>query len=573
MATLLQLEQFFDNAGEPLSSGVIEAFEAKSSTTKNMFSDQGGTVLGTTYTLSASGRVPSTGIWLDGSYKLIIKDSGGSTLYTFDDFNEYDQLDWGGLTATIADLNSTATNTITRTGTSSITAAERGKTILANSAGGNVTLNLLDAAVAGNKFIVRVKKIDNSTNYVTINPAASQTLDGLTTYILLNYLDSMIIQSDGSNWQIIAIKLRDSVGSLTVSKVLKLANDIRVFLCDATSGTINLTLPNPVTVGKGWRVGAKKVDSSANPVIFLPDGSETIDGASSSNITSQYGALELITDGLNWFVVNEFGSISASAYPVGHITGFKMWQDSGDPNHDIATGIGSARSSDNTTNLTLASIMVKRIDANWVQGTGNGGFPNTLSLTPSTWYNEFLIGKNDGTTDIGFDTSITAVNLLADTNVLAASFTKYKYVNSFFVNSSNNIDSFSNDINGDESRMRWIVPAIDWTQLNAVTGTYTANLRVPPGIPCKTNISLKFGTVTGVSGLFTLRCYTPDATAGNGIEQIGHECTTARVDKIFGNVEVMSDASANISIDVYKQVSATVYDLTLTTWNWIPLRG
>lgn len=80
-------QQFFDNLGNPLVSGTLYAYLAGTSTPTNMFSDNAGTVAGTSVVLDSRGE-PTTFklIWLDSTknYKFILKDSTGTTIWTID---------------------------------------------------------------------------------------------------------------------------------------------------------------------------------------------------------------------------------------------------------------------------------------------------------------------------------------------------------------------------------------------------------------------------------------------------------------------------------------------------------
>lgn len=63
-------------------------------------------------------------------------------------------------------------------------------------------------AASGLERIYAVKKTDSSTNAVTIDGNASETIDGATTYLLLDQYDSIIIQADGTNWKVLSSHLR-----------------------------------------------------------------------------------------------------------------------------------------------------------------------------------------------------------------------------------------------------------------------------------------------------------------------------------------------------------------------------
>ena len=47
----------------------------------------------------------------------------------------------------------------------------------------------------------------------------------------------------------------------------------------------------------------KKTDSSANVVNLVPSGGATLDGTATVAISVQYTALQLISDGSNWYIV------------------------------------------------------------------------------------------------------------------------------------------------------------------------------------------------------------------------------------------------------------------------------
>lgn len=112
-----------------------------------------------------------------------------------------------------------------------------------------------------------------------------------------------------------------------------------------------------------------------------------------------------------------------------------------DADHDITISPGEARSelASSLVRILLDTAITKQIDANWVAGNDVGGFPSGLTLTADTWYHLFLIKNNTtGVVDAGFDTSLTATNLLAD----ATGYTEFRYVDSRKTDGSSNIIAF-----------------------------------------------------------------------------------------------------------------------------------
>ncbi len=75
-----------------------------------------------------------------------------------------------------------------------------------------------------------------------------------------------------------------------------------VILVDASSAAVTITLLTAVG-NKGRVFYVKKIDSSANVVTIDGDGSETIDDATTQILTSQYDAVMIVSDGVEWFIL------------------------------------------------------------------------------------------------------------------------------------------------------------------------------------------------------------------------------------------------------------------------------
>ena len=82
------------------------------------------------------------------------------------------------------------------------TTAGTDSTILVNAASGAVTITLPAAATKTNYFY-RIKKIDSSTNTVTVTPNGSDKIDGNATMVIAYQYSCMDLVSNGSNWYII----------------------------------------------------------------------------------------------------------------------------------------------------------------------------------------------------------------------------------------------------------------------------------------------------------------------------------------------------------------------------------
>lgn len=81
---------------------------------------------------------------------------------------------------------------------------------------------------------------------------------------------------------------------------------------DCTAGAVVMTLET--AVGCDGRMHTlKKIDSSGNAASFATTGGQTIDGAATSSLAAQYGAVTVISNGANWDVKAQGGSSGAAA--------------------------------------------------------------------------------------------------------------------------------------------------------------------------------------------------------------------------------------------------------------------
>lgn len=76
-----------------------------------------------------------------------------------------------------------------------------------------------------------------------------------------------------------------------------------LILADATSGAITVTL-RPADQSKEKLVIVKKTDNSVNAVTIDGNGSETIDGATTVALSSQWNFRGMMSNATAWFVVS-----------------------------------------------------------------------------------------------------------------------------------------------------------------------------------------------------------------------------------------------------------------------------
>ncbi len=114
-------------------------------------------------------------------------------------------------------------------GTYAVTALMR--TLFGNATGGAVGFTLPTAVgITGMRFTF--KKIDSSANTVSVTSFGAETIDGLASQVLTDQYESINIESDGANWQIVstltpsvAPPAPPSSGMLDVKSIVKTDGD------------------------------------------------------------------------------------------------------------------------------------------------------------------------------------------------------------------------------------------------------------------------------------------------------------------------------------------------------------
>lgn len=149
-------------------------------------------------------------------------------------------------------VNSTAgisynANAVTVT-TSTYTAAAKDHTINVDASAAAVTITLPPVSQRSYPFLV-IKKIDSSSNTVTIDPNGSETIDGGSTVVLRNRYQTVILHADDTTWRALATNRSSGPVALTPGSTVTFAPDAvtRGFtLTPAQSETINATTTNAV---------------------------------------------------------------------------------------------------------------------------------------------------------------------------------------------------------------------------------------------------------------------------------------------------------------------------------------
>jgi len=173
---------------------------------------------------------------------------------------------------------------------------------------------LLNKVVAGDNVTISKQTGTGGIEKVAIAAAGNISGTGTTGTIAkfsgASTIADSVISDDGTNVGIGTTSPNSKLhvaGSIALPIVTKTANYTatagdHTILGDATSGAITITLPSAAGIA-GRVYVVKKIDNSTNAVTVAASGSETIDGATSVSLSTQWGSVRVQSDGSNWFKI------------------------------------------------------------------------------------------------------------------------------------------------------------------------------------------------------------------------------------------------------------------------------
>lgn len=89
----------------------------------------------------------------------------------------------------------------------------------------------------------------------------------------------------------------------TAATITHVVMDTRI-TASANAAAVTVNLISAATVGRGYELAVIKTDASANTVTIDPSGTQTINGASTYVLSTQYQRVTIISDGTNWLIVS-----------------------------------------------------------------------------------------------------------------------------------------------------------------------------------------------------------------------------------------------------------------------------
>ena len=194
------------------------------------------------------------------------------------------------------------------TWTAAGTVAPPVQTVLANTNGlASLTVNLPTAAHPQyqNK-IITVKKINDDSPYVTLNPSGSETINGLNTVVIRGEFDDAQIISDGSDWFLVGSPIIDGKYKIVNSANYTIVWPNKYILVSPGADARTITLPDP-SLYVSRTVTVKQYAAGAGVITIDAAGADTIDGVANTTITAIYESYTFLAiTGSQWFITEHY---------------------------------------------------------------------------------------------------------------------------------------------------------------------------------------------------------------------------------------------------------------------------
>jgi hypothetical protein len=452
----------------------------------------------------------------------------------------------------------------------------------------SATRVLLDADMPIQRFncngadrIARMPAGSTSTNhpYLLVNSTSSGTYKltvqdnaGTVTLIALNPAEFAVLMPDGNGGYFVI----NNPFSVVVSPSQITSNQNNYNPTGASSANvlrIDTDASREIT-GFGFPAAYKTVlvvNAGSNPAVFKNEsGSSTAAnrfsfGADLTLATKQAVMMWYDPTSSRWCSVGgvgSSGSSSSSGLPTGYLYGLTLANNATDATNDIDIAVGKCRDSTDAEDMALASALTKRLDANWVVGTNQGGL-DTGTVANGT-YHVWLIKRSDtGVVDVLFSTSASSPTMPTNYD--------YKRRIGSIVRVSAAIKAFVQD--GD--RFMWKTPVQDVNVTNPGTSAVTRTLTVPIGIRVRAIINVYGGGNSGAAdnpkAVYINDLSLDDVTLAGASAFSVYAYSGAAAQSGLGSMaEVLTDTSGQVRSKV--QISTTNTSLAINTHGWVDER-
>jgi hypothetical protein len=238
-----------------------------------------------------------------------------------------------------------------------------------------------------------------------------------------------------------------------------------------------------------------------------------------------------------------------------------------DATNDIDVAAGKAVDTTGAVVMSLASLMVKRLDADWAAGTNQGGRYSGAAIANTT-YHVWLVSKAAGAdVDVYLDPSEVPATVLAH---LQAESGGADYLYLWRINSIVRRSAAIKGFTQLRSRMLWAAPELDISVTNPGTSAVTRTLIVPVGVPVIAHFSARaLGDSAGAPGstYFSPLDSTDVAASSTGVGLVHCGGSLTSASDGMGQYFVKTNTSGQIRSRAQNSAAGTA--LYVSTVGWI----
>lgn len=364
----------------------------------------------------------------------------------------------------------------------------------------------------------------------------------------------------------------------------------------ATTATLTaartFTLPAANALNPGQRLviidQAGGINGS-NVISVVRAGSDTINGASSVSISTQFGGIILTSDGVSKYTAISSGGggggsgtvtnvtcgsgLTGGSFSVSgtcaldptavrnYISGFTM--SAAGSSSTFSVNAGTATDSGNVALISVGSNFTKTTGS-WVLGSGNGSL-DTGTIAASTTYHLHAMRRSDtGVTD--FCTSLSATACTTG-GAIPAAYTQFRRVGSMITDTSSQWVGFFSD-GGDFTFLNYSLSSNQIT--NPGTTSFFQTMPIPSGVRMRAKFGAwYFATSASASGqvLFTDPSST-DVSSGGAIFSLGALIIGSSLNA-SGFFQVTTNTSRQIRVNIsYSDASTNIRFYTQGWYDW-----
>ena len=304
-----------------------------------------------------------------------------------------------------------------------------------------------------------------------------------------------------------------------------------------------------LAVGHEWQ---NDVSYNAYAVVRSPVNGQLYRSLAGSNLNN-----EPSVSGSQWAI----GVVASGSLPLGYFSGFTMSNNVGAPNTTVDTSPGSARSSDNTVDITLTSTIsgVLQSSGAWTAGTGQNKLDTGAKAANSTYHWFVIRNSATGVGDVLFSLSPTAP-------AMPSGWSGFRRGGHFWTDASGNIERF---IDRGDGFFDCVTPKIIATTL----GVAPATILVP--IPAMSGIATQMTLQAAIVGDgVAIRLSSPEQTdAATGVTPsnwtggvIANAGGGSDTEVASGEFEVFGDTTGQVRVRTATSAGNCGYRIILMRW-------